>query len=203
MRVLSLLLFISLFFPSEIPYVKLSAEEISCEKILSTLFNKNDFEANKILTYIYKVKPSQLPPMLANVIIKDNNIRSKKIAVRALKRYPLKRYVPLWLEILKKTDSFLIKKQIIDIIAVSDDRRIVMPLVKELGNPFYSVRKSAILALKHTGDDRMFPHILNLSKSDDPIFRVYSLEAIYHLYDRRMYYILLDMLKDENKSVRY
>jgi HEAT repeat protein len=203
MRIQILSVILITFFFFEIGSVVLYAEEISYEKIVSTLLDKNSSESNKILSYISRVKPPQIPPLLVREILSERDNSSKQAAMRALQKYPLRRYIPLWLEILEKIDSFIIKNQIIDIIAASGDRRIVMTLVRELNNPFYAVRNSAILALKHIGDDRVFPYILNMSKSPDPIYRVYSLEAIYHLYDRRIYFILIDMLKDRNKSVRY
>ena len=199
-HILSAVLITLFFFYSG--SVVLSAEEISYEKMVSTLLDAKA-ESNKIASYIARVKPPQIPPLLVGEILSERSYSSKQVAMRTLQRYPLRSYIPLWLEILEKIDSFVIKKQVIDIMAASGDRRIVMALVRELNNPFYAVRKSAILALKHIGDDRVFPYILNMSKSPDPIHRIYSLEAIYHMYDRRIYFTLIDMLKDKNKSVRY
>lgn len=199
-HILSVVLVTFFFFHSG--SVVLPAEEISYEKMVSTLLDTNS-ESYKILSYISRVKPPQIPPLLVREILSERSNSSKQVAIRALQKYPLRSTIPLWLEILEKIDSFIIKKQVIDIIAASGDRRIVMGLVRELNNPFYAVRKSTILALKHIGDDRVFPYILNMSKSPDPIHRVYSLEAIYHMYDRRIYFTLIDMLKDKNKSVRY
>ncbi len=194
---------IALIVLFEFNYVVQSAEEISNRDIISTLLSKDSSESDRILSYITRAKPPRIPPLLAEIIISERSVRSKEVALKALQAYPLRIYIPLWLEILQKTDSFIIKKRVIDIIAASEDRRIVLPIIGELNNPFYAVRESAILALKHIGDDRVFPYILNMSRSPDPIYRVYSLEAIYHLYDKRLYFILIDMLKDENKSVRY
>jgi HEAT repeat protein len=180
-----------------------SATEISNDEILSILINGDDIQVAQALLYISRRKPAKLSQLLVNVILSDEDNRVKENAISALGKYPVNQYVPLLLNVLKKADSFTVKKSIIDVLATSEDRRIVLPLVDELSSPFLAVRKSAILALRRIGDDRMFPYILSLGKRRDPIYRVYALEAIYHVYDKRLYYFLMEMLGDENKSVRY
>jgi HEAT repeat protein len=49
----------------------------------------------------------------------------------------------------------------------------------------------------------MYPYIIRLAKSDEVIERIYALEALYHLYDNRFYEIIVRLLQDANKSVRY
>ncbi len=180
-----------------------SASEISTDEIRSILIDGSDTQVTQVLLYISRLKPAKLPQLLVKMILSDEDNRVKENAIRALGKYPVKQYVPLLLDVLKKADSFTVKKSIIDVLATSEDRRIVLPLVDELSSPFLAVRKSAILALRRIGDDRMFPSILSLGRKRDPIYRVYALEAIYHVYDKRLYYFLIEMLGDENKSVRY
>ncbi len=155
------------------------------------------------MRYIETKRPDDLPPLLGETVLNDGDMENKERAIEALSRYPFRSVSPLWVDLLRRSGSFPVKKRIIDIMAASDDRRVVSALVEELASPFSTVRESAIKALAGLGDDRMFPHILNMSRDEDPIYRVYALEAIYHLYDRRIGYLLRDMLKDENKSVRY
>ncbi len=148
-------------------------------------------------------KPEDRMIRLKNTIVSRFGFRSRKEALEELKRYPLGAALPLWIEIIRKSRSPEVKKTAIDHVASSYDRRIVPPIVEELSNPFSAVRESAINALKKSGDDRMFPHIINMARSRNPIYKIYALEAIYLLYDRRFNAMLLEFLRDESKSVRY
>lgn len=181
----------------------LDAEDFNATKIISNLSSSDQKENEAALSYISKNRPESLLPVLKNIILSKADSYKKIIAFNALKQYPIKDILPLWLDLLKNTMSYPMKKMIIDYIANFPDRRIVVPLVEELNNPFSTVRESAILALKRLGDDRMFPLILNMARDANPIYRVYALEAMFYLYDRRMNGIILDMLNDDNKSVRY
>ncbi len=169
----------------------------------SDLLYGTSAERGNAVRYIETKLPADLPPLLGETILHDGNMEHKERALEALSRYPFRSVSPLWVDLLRRSKSFPVKKRIIDFMAASDDRRVVTALVEELASPFSTVRESAIKALAKLGDDRMFPHILNMARNPDPIYRVYALEAIYHLYDRRIGYLLRDLLKDDNKSVRY
>ena len=196
-----LLLITSYLWVSEL---KSSANDMTSNEIISNLMSNNIDEVNRTLSYISTNKPNNLLSEITKIVLEGENTNTKLIAVNALKCYPIKNILPLWLNILKKTHSFIVKKEIINFISKSHDKRIVLPLIEELYNPFYSVRESAIHSLKIIGDDRMFPYILNMLKKPNPVYRIYALEAIYHVYDIRVIGLIIDILKkDKNKSVRY
>jgi len=58
------------------------------------------------------------------------------------------------------------------------------------------------MVLQKNGDDRVYPGILFMATSNNPVYRMYALEAMNYLYDRRFYQILVSLLDDDNKSVR-
>jgi len=180
-----------------------AAGERAASALHSSLVRGDAAARQEALAYIESSRPQDLLPLLRDTVLADGDMAQKEYALEALSRYPFRSVSPLWMELLRQSASFPVKKKIIDFMAESDDRRVVTVLVEELARPFSTVRERAIRALSRLGDDRMFPFILNMAKSPDPIYRVYALEAIYHLYDRRIGYLLRDMLRDDNKSVRY
>lgn len=163
----------------------------------------NDLKEKKIAyTYIKEKVPLDLAKKL---ILKFADQPSREIEIKildALKLYPVKKLVPFWLEELKKKNSHALNLKIIKILGNSEDRRIVKPLAKKLDNPIGDIRKETILALKKIGDDRVFPTIFKLANDKKAIFRVYALEALFYLYDLRMYSIIEKMIYDESKSIR-
>ncbi len=181
----------------------LGAQSDNSYEYIRKLYSGIPAERVSAMEMIAKTKPDFLIPVLKEKISLNRDLEIKMVAIEALKKYPVRTMVPFWINLWKNEESFPVKKSIIDFLSQSGDRRIVLPLVEELGNPFSTIRQSAIQALDRLGDDRMFPHIFNMAKNPNPIFRVYALEAIYHLYDRRMSALVVDLLGDENKSVRY
>jgi HEAT repeat protein len=181
----------------------LKADEKKNKEIISLLLSGNTLKVNDALSFISAHKSQELLPLIFSVILSDENAVNKAAAIKALKYYPQRQATPFCIEIIKKTNSFIVKKDIIDYLAGSTDRQAVPAIINELGSSFFAVRESAVLALKKIGDDRMFPYILNMMENRNPVYKVYALEAIYHLYDLRFYDHLINMLKDENKSIRY
>jgi HEAT repeat protein len=180
-----------------------AAGEQTAASLHSAIVRGAHEEYERSVRYIETKRPGDLLPLLKDTVLNDGDMERKDRAIDALSRYPFRSVSPLWMDLLRQSSSFPVKKRIIDVMAASDDRRVVAALVEELASPFSTVRESTIKALSKLGDDRMFPYILNMTRNPDPIYRVYALEAIYHLYDRRVGYLLRDLLKDENKSVRY
>ena len=123
-------------------------------------------------------------------------------ALAELKTIPADAMLPVWFSILEKTQSPRMKREIIEHLSRLHDKRIIIPLAKELSNPHNDVRKSAAFSLKNNNDDRIYPYILSLATSPNPVFRIYFIEAMNYLYDRRFYEMLINLLKDPNKSVR-
>lgn len=72
-----------------------------------------------------------------------------------------------------------------------------------LGYPLSEVRQAANEAMAAIWDDRIYPILLKLTQSENPMERIYAVDSLYYLKDDRMLSILLQMLNDPNKSVRY
>ena len=202
-KVLLLLLPLPLAIMLVCPAMYARAETDTGTKLIVDIIDGNEVERNNAYGVISKKTPLELVPFIIKNIEGKRDLEIQKRLLFALKLYPVRDTFPQWLALLKSTNSFPVKIAIIDFIITSNDRRIVMPLVDELNSPFATVRERAILGLKKIGDDRMFPYVLNMAHDPDPIKRVYALEAINHLYDRRVRGLLNEMLKDDNKSVRY
>lgn len=69
--------------------------------------------------------------------------------------------------------------------------------------PLLEVRKVANETISIIKDDRIFPIVLKLSVSTNPVERTYAIDTLYYLKDDRTFPILLQLLNDKNKSVRY
>ncbi len=123
-------------------------------------------------------------------------------AVRSLKSLGSGDMLELWVTLLEKTRLPRTKIEIIGHLSGTYDRRMVVPLAKELSSPYIEVRRSAAVVLKNYSDDRIYPFILSLSTSSNPVYRIYFIEAMNYLYDRRFYEMLIGMTRDPNKSVR-
>jgi HEAT repeat protein len=192
-------LFISLFCV----VVSLKADEKKNKEVLDQLLSGNASKVNQALSYVSAYKPADLLPFISSILLSNENAGNKAIAIKALKYYPQRQATSYCIDIIKNTNSFIVKKDIIDYLGGSTDRQAVPAIINELGSPFFAVRESAVLALKKIGDDRMFPFILSMMENPNPVYKVYALEAIYYLYDMRFYNHLINMLKDDNKSIRY
>jgi HEAT repeat protein len=138
---------------------------------------------------------------LSREIVSDDEEDSLK-AVRQLKTHAGEDMLPLWVHLLEKAELARTKIEIIEHLSVAYDRRLVVPLAKELSSPYGDVRRSAARVLKNYSDDRIYPYILSLSSSPNPVYRIYFIEAMNFLYDRRFYDLLIGMSRDANKSVR-
>lgn len=142
------------------------------------------------------------PDQLAKKILHAHFEKTRNAAVEQLKAYPVIEVLPQWLAVLEGTKHAELQKEIIELVAPANDRRVVDPLAMQLRSPYAIVRKAAAIALKECGDDRMYPRILEMATSDNPIHRVYMVEAMFYVYDRRFYPTLVELLRDANKSIR-
>ncbi|MBN1533942.1 MAG: HEAT repeat domain-containing protein [Spirochaetes bacterium] len=138
---------------------------------------------------------------LSRDVVSDDEEESLE-AVRQLKARSGGEMLTLWIELLEKAELPRTKIEIIEHLSAAYDRRLVVPLAKELSSPYSDVRRSAARVLKNYSDDRIYPYILSLSSSPNPVYRIYFIEAMNFLYDRRFYELLVGMSRDANKSVR-
>lgn len=172
------------------------------DELVSDIAGDDPVRSASALKYIEEKKPGTLPDLFEPLLLDSSSIQAKQRILAALQKYPYPQVLKTYFNVLEKSQSFIIKKEIITILGKTNDRSIVIPVSKELESPFFAVRESAILALKEIGDDRMFPVIFRMAESRDPVLRVYALESLYHLYDIRLFSIIQTLVQDENKSVR-
>jgi len=72
-----------------------------------------------------------------------------------------------------------------------------------IGYPVLDVRHAASKAVAAIRDDRIYPILLKLANSPNPVERTYAVDALYYIQDNRTVPILIGLINDENKSVRY
>lgn len=122
--------------------------------------------------------------------------------IKTLRTYPPDLVGAAWREVLDRAWRAGRIVQVIDAMSEFNDKSFVLPIANHLVSPHSPVRKSAALALKKIGDDRLFPVILGMATSTVPVHRIYFIEAMNYLYDQRFYLTLSTMMRDENKSIR-
>ena len=196
---ITLLSILALFQGSSLIYSQVRTDD----QIYEDLMSGDPPRISSSLEYVKTNRPATFIKKLEAVLTTRGNNGHHKSALTALGSYPVSSILPNWIEILNNTPSSIVKKEVISILSQVGSRDIVPPLMEQIKDPFHTVRESAILSLKKFRDDRVYAYVLNLAASDNPVFKIYSLEAIYHLYDSRLYNFLVDQLKDDNKSVRY
>lgn len=135
-------------------------------------------------------------------ILRSNDTKTRDLLMDSLKNQKEEAIVSAWLDMLERIDSHSQKRDIIAYLAHYNDRRITIPVSNYLVHPVQSIRESAAITLKKTGDDRLFPAILRIAGDTNPVHRIYFLEAMNYLYDRRFQSMVIGMTHDQNKSVR-
>ncbi len=183
------------------PY--LIAETPPDETALADITSSDEAKIRKGLEYIEKNRPKNIIPILKNLLIEKGKNGHHPHLLTALKSYPVHDNIPVWTEILNQTPSFFVQIEVINLLAGLNKKEIIAPIMEQLKSPFSSVRDASIQALKKFRDDRVYAYVLNLASHENPLFRVYALNTVYHIYDSRLYNFLIDQLKDENKSIRY
>lgn len=144
--------------------------------------------------------PPLLPQALKNEYFDYRDTRVKERILSALMLYPSEQIAPVWIDILKSTEQSSLEIAIID--HLGNSGMFTAAIAEKLITPLSDVRARAAAVLKKSGDDRVLPVILKLAESGNPIDRIYLLEALNHLYDRRFQKLVLSFLNDTNKSVR-
>lgn len=159
-------------------------------------------QRKEALAFIEKKKPVALLPRLAKAITDTDDYEKRAVYTKAMKMYGSENTMLYWFDILKETGSFPLKIEIMKHVASFGDRRIVLPVARQLDSRFSAVRKTAREILRKNGDDRIYPLILLMAGDKNPVKRIYALEAMQSLYDRRFYKMITDMTGDPVKSVR-
>ncbi len=139
---------------------------------------------------------------LIDAVMEEPDESKRQDLVKKLRAFPAEEVGTRWLELLDRAVRVSTAVRVIDGMSEFMDRRFVQPLARRLVSPHYAIRKSAARALKKTGDDRLYPVILGMVNSPNPVHRIYFIEAMNYLYDRRFYQSLTGLLRDDNKSIR-
>jgi HEAT repeat protein len=140
--------------------------------------------------------------MAVKQLLREDDEAKKNDYLKRLKSYRQRDIVDIMLDLLNRKRSMSSRVRVIDNLSYFDDRRMVMPLAKLLIHPRRPIRVSAARTLKKVGDDRLYPIVLKMAGSSNPVHRIYFIEAMNYLYDKRFYYYLMGMLRDKSKSVR-
>ncbi len=172
------------------------------KSVLSNLFSKNEVRQERALEHIEQEKPREVMNRLIKIIPKRKYIRHSERIISAMEQYPEREFIPELINRLEKAVFPQTKTNIINFLSHFRNRRIVIPLASLLTSSHLKVRRSAARALQRIGDDRIYPYILDMAKSDNPVYRVYFIESMFYLYDHRFLHYLTRLLSDPSKSVR-
>ncbi|MDH4263869.1 MAG: HEAT repeat domain-containing protein [Spirochaetia bacterium] len=81
---------------------------------------------------------------------------------------------------------------------------LLYPVSQFIAYQLIDIRRECYVALSKINDDRITPVLVELSQSQNPVERMYAIDALYYLKDKRAMELLIEILeRDENKSVRY
>ncbi len=179
------------------------AREACPDGIISAVLSTDEKIHENALDIISRTRPEGCRSKLLEVVLSGKQNEIKIRAIQGLRQYDDQHMITMWMSILDKTDSFIIKQQVIQSLANLKSRRVVPELIPLLRSPFYTVRESAAKALSKYGDDRVFPFIISMAKDENAVYRMYAVEAMNYIYDNRLYSMLMTLMKDQNKSIRY
>ncbi len=183
--------------------INISAGELIKDKdLLSSITGGDKKEFQDAIEYIKLNHPSTLPVLLKDEYLDDDDEDARERIINALKEYPLPEQSAAWIEMLRSAKDKKTEITLIEFLSASRTPSFTIPIAEKLIVPRSEVREKAAVMLKKFGDDRMFPVILSLGHSKNPIDRIYFLEALNYLYDIRFQKLAISMLEDENKSVR-
>lgn len=159
-------------------------------------------EYSQAVEFIKQGTPREIVPFLSKEYLDDDDYDVRKRIISALRLYPVEEYADVWTVFLKSTEDPGIEIELIELLGSIEKNPFIVPLSEKLLVPRAEVRQKAAMVLKKIGDDKVLPVILSLGNSSIPINRIYFLEALNYLYDQRFQKTVINLLGDENKSVR-
>ena len=183
--------------------LQVKASDNCPDELMVDVLGNNEKSRQQSLHRIRKMQYPACKERLVEVVLSKADNSKKIRAIEALRQYNGDAMIKTWSSLLEKSESFVIKKQVIQSLADTRNRLVVPELIPLLKSPFHTIRESAAEALGKYGDDRVFPFIIGMSKDENPVYRMYAVESMNHIYDDRLYYMLVSLLQDENKSIRY
>lgn len=175
----------------------------SYKALLSDFYSDDAGKRTASEAWIKRTRPVTVAEKFSESLLTEKSEAVRNRSLEGLKLFPPSSEVSaLLINLLYKSESFVVQTAVIEHMAEFNNRNFVIPFAQKLSSPFTAVRSSAAHALKKYADDRVYPFVLDLAESSDPVKKIYSLEALAHLYDRRFQPLLTDLLKDGNGSVR-
>lgn len=181
--------------------------EITNDNVIVFLRSRNPEKKSKAITFIKTKKPEEILPQLFQLILTDEtNFTDEKSFKRTIynlcREYPIDKTSDHWKNILKESRESALKIEIIKFFASLNDRQYISDIANQLDNPDFRVREAACLELKKIRNDIAFVKVFRMSTSENPVMRLYAAQSLIYLYDRRFDPYIIQMMNDQNKSVR-
>ncbi len=178
----------------------LSSFAMEQKKIIKAIIKGKSPAYEEALSYIKENHPEDIPSLLRDEYLDDDDSLVRMRIIETLKLYPSTEIAGTWIEILSKTNNSKIEIDLLEYLHT--EKIFTLHIADKLISPSTEVRQKAASLLKKEGNDRILPKLLILSKSQNPVERIYLLEALNYLYDVRFKNLVISFLNDENKSVR-
>lgn len=176
--------------------------EIDNDNVVKLLFNKDKFVSEKAQQYIEKNKPSKIIPNLFEYLSDVDNKEYFSLIFNCIEFYNLTETNAYWIKSLKEIKNPEIKVEIIKRYGKYPDRRIVYPLSNQLDDTDFRVREAACIELEKIRNDRTFAKVFGMATSNNPVMKLYAVQALYYLYDKRFVEVVRDLMQEKTKSVR-
>ena len=170
--------------------------------LVSDLLSSDPALIEKAGAFIKENRPIDAAEQLKHTALNDRRHERRRAAFEALQLYPPDSITEIWIEFVRNCESLVMKSEAIRYLDSYNSRTLVPVFAAELKSRYHAVREAAALGLKKYGSDRVYPVILTLGESPDPVERIYAVEAMFHLYDSRLSRIMNDLLRDSSHSVR-
>ncbi len=107
-----------------------------------------------------------------------------------------------WLNLAYQDSSSVVRAEVIDTIASSEDRSAIALVERALSDPTRLVRAQAIAALSEIGDERSVSALARMLDSEDPDLHEEVLLALASIGGTEAIEVLITMLEDSNGDVR-
>jgi len=140
--------------------------------------------------------------IILNDYISEDSLDTRLRLIEELKRISRDKNISTWKAILTSSRRSETENAILSHLALLEDSRTITAIAKKLRVPRQEVRIKAAQILSEIGNDTMFPEILPLAFSKNPMDKIYFLEALKYLYDKRFESIVSNMIKDKFKSIK-
>ncbi|MBE7438677.1 MAG: HEAT repeat domain-containing protein [Spirochaetales bacterium] len=144
----------------------------------------------------------------AGYLLKSSNYNDHLAVLDMMQAYggELEMHLPDWYKFLDAYMDPLLPVEILTrILALAEswrEHRLIHAVAQLATHPRREVREKAFETLASMENDNMIPVLLRLLGNERPIYRIYALEGLRHISDKRITSSVESYLKDTNKSVR-